>query len=223
MKRTVALVVATGLLSACASFTDGNDPKRCALMFAGVGAVGGGLGGYDYSRNHNDAAAAGIGVGGMLAGAALGYGVCALLREEPPPPPPKPAAEPPPPPKPKPAPAPPDPCKGRIVLRGVTFAFDSDEITGASMATLDVAAETLRECPNVRTEVDGYTDSIGSETYNQALSLRRAESVKNYLMSHDVSPGRLEAKGFGESNPIADNSTEEGRAMNRRVELKPIE
>ena len=58
MRRIIALVVATGLLSACASFTDGDDPKRCAMMFAGAGAVGGGLGGYDYARNHNDAASA---------------------------------------------------------------------------------------------------------------------------------------------------------------------
>jgi len=223
MRRIVALVAATGLLSGCATFTEGNDPKQCALMFAGAGAVGGGVGGYDYSRNHSDAAGAGIGIGSMLAGAALGYGLCALLREEPPPPPPKPAAAPPPPPKPAPAPPPPDPCKGRIVLRGVTFAFDSAEITGASMATLDVAADTLRECPNVRTEVDGYTDSIGSEAYNQGLSQRRAESVKSYLTSHDISADRLEARGFGESNPVADNGTEDGRAMNRRVELKPIE
>ncbi len=222
MRRIVALVVATVFLSACASMKGQDDPKTCAMMFGAAGAVGGGLGGYDYSRNHDDGAAAGIGVGSMLAAAALGYGICALLYEEPPPPPRKAAAEPPPPPPPPPAPAPPDPCTGRIVLRGVTFAFDSDEITGASMATLDVAAETLRECPNIRTAVEGYTDSIGTEVYNQALSQRRAESVANYLIKHDVSSSRLEAKGFGESNPIADNSTEDGRALNRRVELTPL-
>ena len=91
------------------------------------------------------------------------------------------------------------------------------------MATLDIAAETLRECPNVRTEVEGHTDSVGSEVYNQALSQRRAESVASYLINHGVSSSRLEAKGLGESNPIADNSTEDGRALNRRVELKPVE
>jgi len=191
-------------------------------MFGAAGAVGGGAGGYDYARNHNDGAAVGIGVGSMLGAAALGYGICALLREEPPPPPPKAAPKPPPPPPP-PAPAPPDPCEGRIVLRGVTFAFDSAQITGASMATLDVAADTLRECPKVRAEVGGYTDSIGTEAYNQALSLRRAESVRNYLIKQDISPGRLEAKGYGESNPVASNDTEDGRAQNRRVELKPSE
>ncbi len=91
------------------------------------------------------------------------------------------------------------------------------------MATLDVAAETLRECPNIRTEVEGHTDSVGTDVYNQALSQRRAESVMSYLISHGISSSRLEAKGLGESNPIADNSTEDGRALNRRVELKPVE
>ncbi len=221
MRRIVALLVVAGFLSACSSIKGPTDPMQCAWMFGAAGAVGGGAGAYDYARDHSDAAAAGIGVGSMLAGAALGYGICALLREEPPPPP-KPAAKPPPPPKP-PAPPPPDPCEGRIVLRGVTFAFDSAAITGASMATLDVAAETLRECPNIRTEVGGHTDSIGSDAYNQALSMRRAESVRRYLIEQDIAASRLEANGYGESNPVASNDTEEGRAQNRRVELKPIE
>ena len=224
MRRIVALIVVTVFVSACASFTDPNDPKRCALMFAGVGAAGGGAGAYEYARNHSDGAAAAIGIGSMLGGAALGYAVCALLREDPPPPPaPEPPPPPPPAPEPPPAPAPPDPCEGRIVLRGVTFAFDSDEITGVSMATLDFAAEALRECPNVRTAAEGHTDSVGNETYNRGLSQRRAESVSDYLASHGVSPNRLQARGYGESRPVADNSTEDGRAMNRRVELSPIE
>jgi len=220
MRRIVALVVVTVFVSACASFTGPNDPKRCALIFAGVGAVAGSAGAYDYSRNHSNGAAVGIGIGSVLGGAALGYAVCALLREEPPPPP---AEPPPPPPPPPPAPAPPDPCAGRIVLRGVTFGFDSDEITGASMATLDFAAETLQECPNVRTVVEGHTDSVGNDTYNQGLSQRRAESVTNYLTNRGVSPGRLQAKGYGESQPVADNSSDDGRALNRRVELSPLE
>jgi OOP family OmpA-OmpF porin len=109
------------------------------------------------------------------------------------------------------------------VLRGVTFAFDSAEISGLSMATLDVAAETLRACPNVRSIVGGHTDSVGSDAYNQGLSLRRAESVRNYLSNHGVSSSRLQAKGYGESQPVADNSTQDGRALNRRVELSPQE
>ena len=220
MERIVALVVATMFLSACVSITNPNDPKKCAWMGAGAGAVAGGIGGHEYAQNHNDGAAIGIGIGSMVGGAVLGYAICALLREDAPPPAPKP---PPPAPEPPPrAPAPPDPCSGRIVLRGVTFAFDSAEITGLSMATLDVAAETLRECPNVRSVVGGHTDSVGSEAYNQGLSQRRAESVRSYLSSHGVSGSRLQAKGHGESQPVADNSTDEGRALNRRVELSPL-
>jgi OOP family OmpA-OmpF porin len=225
MRRIVALVVATVLVSACASMKGPNDPTRCAWMFGAAGAVGGALGAYDYADNHNDGKSAWIGIGGMVTGALLGYGLCTLLQEEPPPPPQ--AAEPPPPPPPSPPPppepAPPDPCAGRIVLRGVTFPFDSDVVTEASKPTLDVAADTLRECPNVRTAVEGFTDSVGSDTYNQGLSERRAESVSNYLRSHGVSPDRLSVKGYGESRPVADNSTEEGRALNRRVELHALE
>jgi OOP family OmpA-OmpF porin len=99
--------------------------------------------------------------------------------------------------------------------------FDSDEISGASMATLDIAAEMLQECSNVHTAVEGHTDSIGNDAYNQSLSQRRADSVRDYLSTHGVSPGRLQSKGYGESQPVADNSTDEGRALNRRVELNP--
>jgi len=223
MGRIVALIVAAGLVSACASMKGPNDPQKCALMFGAAGALGGSLGAYEYADNHNDGKSAWIGIGSMAGSAILGYALCTLLQEEPPPPPPPAAEPPPPPPPPPPAPAPPDPCAGRIVLRGVTFAFDSDEVTEASSVTLDVAADTLRECPNVRTAVEGYTDSVGSEAYNQGLSQRRAESVSSYLSSRGISPSRLSVKGYGESNPIADNSTEEGRALNRRVELKPLE
>ncbi len=91
------------------------------------------------------------------------------------------------------------------------------------MATLDFAAETLGECPNVNTSVEGHTDSIGDENYNQGLSERRAKSVRNYLITHGVSLGRLQTRGYGESRPIADNGTEDGRTINRRVELNPVE
>jgi len=193
------------------------------MLFAGAGAVGGSAGAYEYAKEHDDGKAVGIGIGSVLGGAALGYTLCALFKEEPTPPPRRAAAAPTPMPTPAPAPPPPDPCAGRIVLRGVTFEFDSDEMTGASMATLDVAAEALGECSNLRTAVEGHTDSVGSDTYNQGLSQRRAESVRNYLVTRGVSPGRLQAKGFGESRPIADNSTDDGRALNRRVELNPRE
>ena len=132
-----------------------------------------------------------------------------------------------PPPAPRPAPAPmapapapaPDTC-GRIVLRGVNFAFDKSDIDGPSAVVLDAAADQLKECPNVSVRVEGNTDSIGTDAYNQGLSERRAESVRSHLVSRGVSASRLTAVGYGESQPIASNETDEGRALNRRVELK---
>jgi OOP family OmpA-OmpF porin len=132
----------------------------------------------------------------------------------PPPPPPPPRAAP------APAPAPVDDC-GRIVLRGVNFAFDRAEIDSSSAVVLDVAAEALNGCPNIAVRVEGHTDWIGTDAYNQGLSERRANAVRDYLISRGVSASRLSAAGFGESQPIASNETDEGRALNRRVELKP--
>jgi len=119
-----------------------------------------------------------------------------------------------------PAPAPaPDGC-GRIVLRGVNFAFDKSNIDGPSSVVLDAAADQLNECRNVAVRVEGNTDWIGTDAYNQGLSERRANSVMNHLISRGVPASRLTAVGYGESRPIASNETDEGRALNRRVELK---
>ena len=119
-----------------------------------------------------------------------------------------------------PAPAPPPDTCGRIVLRGVNFAFDSAEIDGSSSVVLDAAADQLNECRNVAVRVEGNTDWIGTDAYNQGLSERRAESVQGHLIGRGVSASRLTAVGYGESQPIASNETDEGRALNRRVELK---
>jgi len=115
----------------------------------------------------------------------------------------------------------PDPCAGRIVLRGVEFAFNKAEITGASSVILDFAVEQLNRCPNVRMDIDGHTDSVGSEEYNQSLGQRCAESVKRYFVDHGVRASRIKARSFGESRPVASNDTDDGRQTNRRVELHP--
>lgn len=112
-------------------------------------------------------------------------------------------------------------CEGTIRLRGVNFAFDKYDITPESAVVLEVAAQTLKECPSWIISVQGNTDSIGTEVYNQGLSERRADSVADYLSSLGVERSRLTTVGFGETRPIAPNDTEEGRALNRRVELKP--
>jgi OOP family OmpA-OmpF porin len=160
------------------------------------------------------AGCASSGNGGFWAGVPI---ICSFFgspEAPPPPPPPAPA------PKPAPAPAPaPDTC-GRIVLRGVNFAFDSAAIDAASGVVLDVAAEQLRGCPNVMVSVEGHTDSVGTDAYNMGLSDRRANAVRNDLIGRGVSASRLTAVGYGESQPVASNDTDEGRALNRRVELK---
>jgi OOP family OmpA-OmpF porin len=126
-----------------------------------------------------------------------------------------------PPPTPEPTPLVAPPVKQRIVLRGVNFDFNSSDIRPASRPVLDQAADLLRENPSVDVRVEGHTDSIGSEEYNQALSVRRAEAVYRYLVNRGVDPERFTVEGFGESRPIATNDTEAGRAQNRRVELIP--
>jgi outer membrane protein OmpA-like peptidoglycan-associated protein len=106
-----------------------------------------------------------------------------------------------------------------IDLNGVFFENNSAKLTGSSTATLDKAVDALKQRPDIAVEVAAYTDSRGKASYNEYLSGLRANSVKDYLVSHDIDISRVTAKGYGEANPIADNATKEGRAQNRRVEL----
>jgi len=121
---------------------------------------------------------------------------------------------------PEPAPPAAPAIEAHFVLRGVTFAFDSAEIDPASAVVLDVAADPIRERSGMRVTVEGHTDSVGAESYNQALSLRRAEAVRRYLVRKGVPAERLTARGLGESDPVASNEAADGRARNRRVELE---
>jgi OOP family OmpA-OmpF porin len=112
------------------------------------------------------------------------------------------------------------------VLRGINFDFDKANIKSEFRPVLDEAARILADNPNVRVTVEGHTDSIGSDAYNQRLSERRARAVKQYLVSKGVAADRLETVGKGEKEPVAPNTkpdgkdNPEGRAMNRRAELK---
>jgi outer membrane protein OmpA-like peptidoglycan-associated protein len=119
----------------------------------------------------------------------------------------------------KPAP-PPDACAGVIRLRGVNFDFDRAEIRPDARPILDQAAQRLRQCSGERLQVEGHTDSIGADAYNQDLSERRARAVRDYLVSKGVNGGRISSAGFGESRPISTNDTPEGRFLNRRVEVR---
>ena len=125
-----------------------------------------------------------------------------------------------PPPTPAAAPEPPPPPK-KLVLEGVNFDNDSAKLRLDADEILDKAAATLKEWGDVKVEVAGHTDSNNTDAYNLELSNRRANAVRDYLISKGVNASRLTAKGYGEANPIADNGTSEGRAKNRRVELVP--
>ena len=112
-----------------------------------------------------------------------------------------------------------DVCKDKIVPVNVKFVTNKDEISPESLSELAAVAKQLATCPAIKTQVEGHTDSVGSDTSNLALSQKRADAVASYMSSQGVAKERISAKGYGESKPIGDNATEEGRVKNRRVEF----
>ena len=101
----------------------------------------------------------------------------------------------------------------------VLFAFDKSDLTAESIVSLDKLVVVLNHYPDTNIEIQGHTDSKGTEAYNQALSERRATSVNGYITGKGIASSRLTIKGFGETAPKYENETEEGRAQNRRVEF----
>ncbi len=208
----LAAVGALTLTSACV--TDPVTGERTISKTA-LGGVGGALGGYLLGdlvggRNDRTAKIVGAGIGG-LAGAGIGNYMDRqerAMRER---------------------------TAGSdidvvrqgddLLLRmpsGITFATDSANIAPQFRPTLDEVAAVLAEYPSTYVDVYGHTDSTGSDAYNQGLSERRASAVANYLTSRGVASARLGTRGFGETQPIASNDTEAGRAENRRVEIKVV-
>ena len=110
----------------------------------------------------------------------------------------------------------------KIVLEGVTFATGKAEITPESEQILQKALNTLKAFPDMEVEIRGYTDNTGSRNLNMNLSQKRADSVRNWLIDGGIDPTRIISKGFGPDNPIAPNSTPEGRRQNRRIEFVRI-
>lgn len=231
-KVALPLVLVSGVLAGCASTTStGNAPLNqktwpwCSLI---GGLAGGGLGATESSAWAGGGAAAGAVIGGLLCyaqdGDEDGDGVfdrrdrCQGTPADTPvrhngcPLPQYPevaaAAEPP---------------QDEVIvlsdLGGVLFAFDSAKLTPAAETTLDGVVEKLRGADVLAIRVDGHTDSVGSDAYNQGLSERRAASVVDYLISQGVPAEKLTSQGLGESKPIEDNGTDDGRAQNRRVEI----
>ncbi len=111
-------------------------------------------------------------------------------------------------------------CEEQLVLRGVNFSTGSATLTAQDTLILDSVADILAKRPAFDVEVRGHTDSVGSETSNLDLSQRRADSVRDYLVSKGISPEKLTAVGKGEAEPLASNDTADGRAENRRVTLE---
>jgi outer membrane protein OmpA-like peptidoglycan-associated protein len=218
----------TGLGSGCAMPQKKRDGLVLGAMTGAI--VGGGAGAGIASSGDRDDLGPGIAIGaagGAVIGGLIGY---LLAGEEAAP---APAAQPGAPAA-RPAPTPPPPSAAapapreskKIVLRGINFDFDKSNIKREFVPVLDEAAQILKDNPSVKVTIEGHTDSKGTDAYNQKLSERRANAVKHYLESKGVTANRLDAVGKGESQPVAPNTkpngkdNPEGRAMNRRAELK---
>lgn len=227
MKKHFSLAFSVGLgflvvLSTGCASTRRPSSALCGLIGGAAGGTAGGVIGSNNSGSDKGSdTSKGIGIG-AFAGAVVGYFVCSLLPEKEEPPPPRRAAPTPPPPTAPPEPKPAPEVRQRIVLRGVNFDFNKAEVRGDAAIILDEAARLLNQDPDARVRVEGHTDWIGTEEYNQTLSERRAEAVKAHLVENGVTVDRLSTVGYGETNPISTNETQEGRALNRRVELKVL-
>lgn len=230
LTRTVLPVLLLGsLLTGCATHSDGTAPLNqrtwpiCSLI---GGLVGGGLGAIESGGWAAGGAALGILSGGLICyaqdGDEDGDGVfdrrdrCPDTPANTPidhhgcPMPQYPAAS-----------VKPEPAQSEVITLSddVLFAFNQSDLTPTAKSRLDALMSKFEDADVVSIKVIGHTDSVGSDAYNQALSERRASSVAEYLLSQGVVPNKVTSEGKGESQPIADNETEAGRAKNRRVDL----
>ena len=104
-------------------------------------------------------------------------------------------------------------------IRGINFATGSAKILPTSYTVLDQAVAVLKQFPQLRLRIEGHTDNVGKPEDNKKLSQARADAVRAYLVSKGVANDRFEAAGFGDTRPVQDNKTPEGRAANRRIEF----
>src|ERR1051326_7795855 len=107
----------------------------------------------------------------------------------------------------------------KIVTHGINFDIDKATIKPESMGTLNMIVQVMKDNPDIKFEVDGHTDNSGTAPHNMALSQQRADAVKDQLTSMGIDASRLSSKGFGDTKPIGDNNSLEGKANNRRVEF----
>ena len=217
MLKTGALAALTvTLLGGCASYTgqtnDPNDPNRTrtgALIGAGIGAVAGLLSGSD-ATERRQRALVGAGIGGLAGGSIGAYQdrqEAELRRQT--------------------AGTGIDVSRDGDVIKlnlpdGVTFDFNKTNVKPQFYSALNSIASTIKQYDQTIVEINGHTDNIGSLAANQKVSEERARSVGAYLAGQGVQSVRMETHGYNYQYPVADNSTDSGRALNRRVEIRLI-
>ena len=212
--RNIAMILAVAALplSACTTNPETGNKR---ISKAAIGAIGGAIGGYllgDLVGGKRDRTEKILGAGiGAVAGAGVGYYMDQQekkLRQQ-------------------------TAGTGVNVIRDgdnlvldmpsdVTFPVNSYSVQPQFQQTLVTLAGTLKEYEKTYIDVLGHTDSTGSDAYNQTLSVNRAQAVANVLSANGVQPARMATQGYGESQPRASNTTEEGRAANRRVEIRLV-
>lgn len=213
-KKIIGAAALSALMLTAACTTDPVTGQK-SISKAAIGGVGGALGGYllgDLVGGKRDRTEKIVGAGiGAVAGAGIGAYMDAQerkLRQQ-------------------------TAGTGVDVIRdgddlllrmpsGITFAYDDASVQPQFQSTLNAVASTLAEYPKTYIDVYGHTDSDGSDAYNQTLSERRASSVANYLTGRGVQSARVATRGYGETQPIASNMTADGKAANRRVEVKLV-
>ncbi len=207
--KSVYVVMALSMIVGCKTVQNANKTQKGAVIGATGGAVIGGIIGNNVGKGNNTALGAIIGA--VVGGAAGGYignrmdRQAERIEEE---------------------------IPGAEVTRvgeginvtftedaGVYFDTNKSNVKGTSATTLDKLAGIFKEYPDSYILVEGHTDSAGPEDYNMKLSQQRAESVTKYLVAQGISNGRFTTKWYGENQPKGDNTTKEGKAQNRRVEL----
>jgi outer membrane protein OmpA-like peptidoglycan-associated protein len=217
MKNSHKILGSFGLaamLATAACTTDPNTGQR-TISKAAIGGIGGALGGYlvgDLVGGKRDRTEKILGAGiGAVAGAGIGAYMDAQerkLREE-------------------------TAGSGVDVIRdgdnlllrmpsGITFAYDDAAVQPQFQPTLNEVSAVLAQYPKTYIDVYGHTDSDGADAYNQTLSERRAASVASYLSARGVQSARIATRGYGETQPIASNASDAGKAANRRVEIKIV-